>query len=315
MAVENETKRKKLEKPQKQKEKREIKKGEAKAEAKSSVQMEVKNNPNKKRKQVFPFGNYKNYYGYRIGPGHEVKEDPRIKVLKKEWFEGKDCLDIGCNSGVITIHIAKEYNCHSILGLDIDSGLIEDAFWYLRKITKVESAQKKQARDSSVKVVQGVNSLEQCTDASSNEGTNKSLNYHSSGERDLSDIVSFRRENFVQSHCPPDKHYDTIICLSVTKWIHLNWGDDGLITLFTKIWRLLHPGGVFVLEPQPWESYEKNRRVSETTASNYRSIMFRPESFQEILLDKVGFRMVEDVTSGLSGTRTGFDRPIFAFYK
>lgn len=26
--------------------------------------------------------------------------------------------------------------------------------------------------------------------------------------------------------------------LSVAKWIHLNWGDDGLIILFAKIWKL-----------------------------------------------------------------------------
>ena len=32
-----------------------------------------------------------------------------------------------------------------------------------------------------------------------------------------------------------------VCSLSVTKWVHLNWGDDGLITLFSKIWRLLNP--------------------------------------------------------------------------
>uniref|UniRef100_A0A453RPT0 RNA methyltransferase n=1 Tax=Aegilops tauschii subsp. strangulata TaxID=200361 RepID=A0A453RPT0_AEGTS len=51
--------------------------------------------------------------------------------------------------------------------------------------------------------------------------------------------------------------------LSVTKWIHLNWGDDGIITLFVKIWSLLRPGGIFIMEPQPWTSYRKNRLVSE----------------------------------------------------
>jgi len=40
---------------------------------------------------------------FQIAEG--VDEDPRLKVFKKEWFEGKDCLDIGCNSGIITIQI------------------------------------------------------------------------------------------------------------------------------------------------------------------------------------------------------------------
>lgn len=40
---------------------------------------------------------------FQISQG--VDEDPRLKVFNKEWFQGKDCLDIGCNSGIITIQI------------------------------------------------------------------------------------------------------------------------------------------------------------------------------------------------------------------
>ena len=74
----------------------------------------------------------------------------------------------------------------------------------------MESAQKKQASDSNVKAVQEVNRSEQCNTLS-NEGTSKGSSRHSSGERDLSDMVSFRQENFVQSRRPPDKYYDTIL--------------------------------------------------------------------------------------------------------
>ncbi|CAN6564380.1 unnamed protein product [Malus baccata var. baccata] len=144
---------------------------------------------NKKRKEIFPYGNYKSYYGYRIG--QEMEEDARLKVFKKEWFEGKDCLDIGCNSGIMTIQI----------------------------------------------------------------GTFLS-------------------------------------------------------------------GGNFVLEPQPWTSYEKNYRVSEvivfygicdfSSFRNYRNLMFYPKDFQDLLLDKIGFRKVEDIASSVSGSKTGFNRPILA---
>lgn len=267
----------------------------------------------RKRKEIFPFGNYRNYYGYRIG--QDMEEDPRLKVMKKEWLEGKDCLDIGCNNGCITIQIARKFHCKSILGVDIDSNRIEDAYWHLRKFAKMDEFEKKQGRTSRSKVSEDANGLGNNAAASSDDETKQSLRSCSSEERDLFDIVSFQQENFVQSRHPQEKHYDTILCLSVSKWIHLNWGDDGLITLFTKIWRLLNPGGILVLEPQPWKSYQNNYRISETTTENYKKISFRPAWFQEILLDMIGFRTVEDVTSSLSGTKSGFNRPILVFRK
>lgn len=256
------------------------------------------NKKKKKSQESCPFGNYKNYYGYRIS--NDMDEDPRLKVLKKEWFQGKDCLDIGCNSGVMTIHIAKKFGCRSILGVDIDSSLIEVARWRLRNFVRTQSQGEKKTG---------------AADGSEEQSLSLSNGSSAAETKELFQVVSFQKENFVHSRNLDENRYDTILCLSVTKWVHLNWGDDGLITLFSKIWRLLNPGGIFVMEPQPWKSYEKNRRVSETTAMNYRNIVLRPEHFQDILLDKIGFRTVEDLTSSLSGASKGFDRQVLAFQK
>lgn len=269
-------------------------------------------NKKRKRKEIAPFGNYRNYYGYRVG--NDVEEDPRFKVLRKEWFEGKDCLDIGCNSGLITINIAKKFQCHSILGIDIDRERIKDADWNLRNIVRKETIGKDHPKVSKSEPVERHNDLDHTETCSSNQGNVGTGS--SSVERNLSGIVSFLCENFVSSwRSLPLKQYDTIVCLSMTKWVHLNWGDDGLISLFAKIWRLLHPGGVLVLEPQPWESYYKNRLTTETTQMNYNSIIFRPTDFQEILLDKIGFRTVEHAASSVSGASVGFNRPVLVFRK
>ncbi|XP_022145083.1 probable RNA methyltransferase At5g51130 isoform X2 [Momordica charantia] len=271
------------------------------AEEQEKTEAQLKPNLKKRKKEAFPFGNYKSYYGYRIG--QNLVEDPRLKVFKKEWFEGKDCLDIGCNNGVVTIQIARKFNCRSMLGVDIDSDRIDDAYWNLKKATKLV-------------VGQSVNGLELGASGVPKVDTEDPTSTCSSKAQNLRKVISFRQRNFIFNDHPSDKHYDTILCLSVTKWIHLNWGDDGLITLFSKIWRLLRPGGMFVLEPQPWKSYETNYTVSETTKNNFRTIKLHPEDFQDILLDKIGFRTVEDLTPGLSESNAGgFNRPIFVFQK
>jgi ribosomal protein L11 methylase PrmA len=44
-----------------------------------------------------------------------------------ECFKGKRILDIGCNSGFITINVAKMFQPKSIVGIDIDPELISTA--------------------------------------------------------------------------------------------------------------------------------------------------------------------------------------------
>eukprot|EP00850_Spirogloea_muscicola_P005273 SM000024S07735 [mRNA] locus=s24:99009:102562:+ [translate_table: standard] len=135
------------------------------------------------------------------------------------------------------------------------------------------------------------------------------------GSRVLSlSSIEFLTGNFLDNRFA-DSSFDTVLCFSVTKWIHLNWGDAGLIHFFAEIFRILRSNGVLVLEPQLWRSYEKKRDVSEVAKRNFEEIKIKPDDFPELLLDRIGFRSMEEVRSRHSGSARGFDRPIYAYYK
>ena len=86
-----------------------------------------------KTEKLFIYGNYNRYYGYR---NPQSSQDLRLKCFRKEWFAGKDVLDLGCNVGHITLTIARDFSPHVIMGIDIDTSLIQAAKNNLRYYVK-----------------------------------------------------------------------------------------------------------------------------------------------------------------------------------
>ncbi|XP_017076636.2 7SK snRNA methylphosphate capping enzyme bin3 isoform X2 [Drosophila eugracilis] len=131
--------------------------------------------------------------------------------------------------------------------------------------------------------------------------------------------VFFRHTNYVlkdESLMANDsQQYDLILCLSVTKWIHLNFGDNGLKIAFKRMFNQLRPGGKLILEAQNWASYKKKKNLTPEIYNNYKQIEFFPNKFHEYLLSsEVGFS--HSYTLGVPRhMNKGFCRPIQLYAK
>ncbi|CAJ0750375.1 21336_t:CDS:2, partial [Entrophospora sp. SA101] len=109
------------------------------------------------------------------------------------------------------------------------------------------------------------------------------------------DSVQFRCCDWMEEPHSYNK-YDTILGLSVSKWIHLNRGDKGLQEFFQRIYDNLRIGGRFIFEPQAWKSYRKYKDLSKTIKNNYGLIKFRPKEFHDYLMNVIKFKDSEEFT-------------------
>ncbi|KAG1698771.1 hypothetical protein DVH05_014726 [Phytophthora capsici] len=329
--------------------KRKVPDGEAAATS-TAKPAKSRKQPKKLQKQQ-RVGNFRSYYTYRLGQKHqgELGDDPRLAALDKIWFEGKRGLDIGCNSGEFTITIAKKLEPSYLLGVDVDPQLISRARGQLKDILRQEQLEKAFNEIKSVQSAAkseggatgsaGISGAKETVEEDSSEKTeegdafandmplsfklwNPSIQAQAAVPRAIGKAavgskfplnVIFKREDVV-SDAHAGKSYDFITCFSVTKWIHLFHGDEGIKKVFSKIYELLAPGGRLILEPQPWKSYHKRKFTSEVTAANYPKIQLRPKDFPKHLTESVGFRTCELLEICQTSSK-GFRRPVYVAQK
>ena len=244
-------------------------------------------------------GNHQRYYGYR----KKVEEagargDARLKFLEDAWFRGRKCKDVGCNDGTFTMALAREFAPRFLVGVDADEGLVRAAQ------ASVAQASRKHAEKWAGAALRAADASE--------------AGVLSHGPLPYPHNLWFEREDAAgeaagSTVAANDHSFDLVSAFSVTKWIHLNHGDAGLVRFFERVFESLKPGGRFVYEPQPWKSYTKRRtkNASEAVRENFDAMRIRPADFPDVL-KRVGFASVDLLgTPDDEKLPKGFRRPIF----
>ncbi|VDL85476.1 unnamed protein product [Schistocephalus solidus] len=162
-------------------------------------------------------------------PDYYSRRDPedRIRFLMPEWFSNGDIADYGCHNGTLTFRILEKFpDIHKIDAFDCDPELIENA----------KSMQRERIR----------------------WGAQANTKY---------DKINFQVANWSECTSFDDEPtYNTILAFSVTKWIHLNYGDAGLMRFF-------------------------RRAVQQ---ENYKGMTIDPSNLEPLLLD-VGFSYFDKI--------------------
>ncbi|KAM3591069.1 uncharacterized protein V6R79_021682 [Siganus canaliculatus] len=292
---------------------------------------------------------YYGYHGFygdgwegRVG----AEEDPRLRLLEANWFRDKKVLDVGCGTGHLTLEIARKFDPAHILGVELDKQLVHAANQNIRHFLSHDLVvEERRSRtggragppsSSALDEVEEKEEKEEDTKEEVMEELQQALSLlsfplsfrvsrgplsapplllppssSSSSSSGFPNNVTFIQGDYVteQEAWPGRGHYDVIMCLGVTKWVQLQAGDGGVVRLFRRAYQSLLPGGLFILEPQPWRSYSRSKRASEVTYRHYRTLRLRPDQFTCFLTESVGF------SSYILLKHTGNQRPIYLFHK
>ncbi|KAJ6616474.1 Bin3-domain-containing protein [Mycena sp. CBHHK59/15] len=256
-------------------------------------------------------GNYHGYYAKRPSAS-----DPRLELLPPHTFAGKRVLDVGCNEGWVSCEIAQSHAAAKVVGVDIDDVLVRAAW---RRRRAAWSAQGPPP-DENVDAVPSSRKRKRVVDPvgetdyfpASCAHTLGPLPVPRSAPHLFPHNVAFRTADWVNETIPEDEDgYDVVLAFSITKWIHLNGGDNALRRFFARAAAVLPPGGQFAVEPQAWDTYRKAKRMDKRLRDTAQGLVLRPEDFPRVLAE-LGFGAPLRLGSVGEG---GFHRPVDLYTK
>lgn len=173
------------------------------------------------------FGNFINYYSF-----HDVSE--RINNLHPQMFPAPVdnqlvCLDVGCNTGELS----------------------KALYVYLKTLYPYCH----------------IHMLAVDLDSTLIERANES-NEYSNIKFITCNIMDPNDRLHIQSYLDSHKHiaFDLSFCFSVTMWIHLNNGDEGLLDFLKLIKSIAR---TIIIEPQPWKCYRNAQRRVKKSGSYF----------------------------------------------
>ncbi|KAK0163089.1 hypothetical protein PV327_006799 [Microctonus hyperodae] len=167
------------------------------------------------------YGNFINYYQF-----HHVIE--RVRQLPQHVWQSRHPvrkyigLDVGCNAGDLTIALWQFLKDN--LSSDIDVNVLG---------VDLDPVLIQRARESHLNSSVDFECLDFCC---THDRDNILGNY----------LKRFDKEKF-----------DVIFCFSITMWIHLNHGDEGLVRFLEDI---CERAELVVIEPQLWKNYRNASR-------------------------------------------------------
>jgi 7SK snRNA methylphosphate capping enzyme len=271
-------------------------------------------------------GSYASYYNFRPN-SNIIPHSPSCKTILPDdrlvylqGVDGKSVLDIGCNSGILTIALASILNARKVVGIDIDDDLLRKAKNNLFNVASSAGPYNKKSllSDASLFERRSLSKLSPCNHSNLNYFPKSFMHTFGTipvifeGAEEFPGNVNFLKIDIIKDSLIPET-FDYICAFSVTKWIHINYGDAGIDSLFALAFKLLNPGGKLIIEVQPWLGYDQH-------CKNLDNLHYRPlegtdgrKTFWDLILEH-GFINGQVMKEGKEGK--GFEsRPIWSFEK